>query len=61
LRQDQEVIYMLRIFERMASFRQSLGLPEAAFPIRYYLTGLVLVSMIPTKTTKLALLFEARP
>ncbi|CAE7363044.1 unnamed protein product [Symbiodinium pilosum] len=59
--QDQEVLYMLRVFERMLTFRKSLGLSssEAFLPLRYYLAGLVLISAIPTKKEKLALIFEA--
>lgn len=54
---------MLRIFDHMMKFRSSLvsgdgrdgrdGLPMSAF-----LTGLTLVSSIPTKSEKLELIFE---
>ncbi|CAE7388246.1 unnamed protein product [Symbiodinium natans] len=56
--QDHEVLYMLRLFERMITFRKSLHLAEPALPLRYYLTGLVLVSAMQKKE-KLALIFEA--
>ncbi|CAE7817465.1 unnamed protein product [Symbiodinium necroappetens] len=56
--QDHEVLYMLRIFERMQTFRRSLGLLENALPLCHYLAGLALVSGM-TKREKLTLIFEA--
>ncbi|CAE6971293.1 unnamed protein product, partial [Symbiodinium sp. CCMP2456] len=56
--QDHEVLYMLRIFERMQTFRRSLGLVENALPLCHYLAGLALVSGM-TKREKLTLIFEA--
>mmetsp|Transcript_68399 Transcript_68399/g.150379 ORF Transcript_68399/g.150379 Transcript_68399/m.150379 type:complete len:640 (-) Transcript_68399:72-1991(-) len=73
--QDHEMIYMLRIFEHMMKFRNSLcqtrgengqsgqngqsGVPVPGLPMSGYITGLTLVSMIPTKSEKLELIFEA--
>ena len=39
--EDQEVLYMLRVFERMLTFRKSLGLSssEAFLPLRLGLGG----------------------
>eukprot|EP00434_Breviolum_minutum_P042532 symbB.v1.2.037860.t2/scaffold5712.1/size24325/3 len=56
--QDHEIIYMLRIFEHMMAFRRSLR-AEDGLPMSAYLTGLTLVSIIPTKSEKLELIFEA--
>lgn len=74
--QDHEMIYMLRIFEHMMKFRNSLcqtrgengqsgqngqsGVPVPGLPMSGYITGLTLVSMIPTKSEKLELIFEAQ-
>eukprot|EP00913_Durusdinium_trenchii_P034500 g32276.t1 len=63
--QDHEVLYMLRIFEQMKfRFDREGGDKggrerERGLPMSYYLTGLTLVSMIPTKIEKLELIFQA--
>ena len=64
------MIYMLRIFEHMMKFRNSLcqtrgengqsSVPVPGLPMSGYITGLTLVSMIPTKSEKLELIFEAQ-
>eukprot|EP00931_Biecheleriopsis_adriatica_P115018 TRINITY_DN90870_c0_g1_i1.p1 TRINITY_DN90870_c0_g1~~TRINITY_DN90870_c0_g1_i1.p1 ORF type:complete len:740 (-),score=171.15 TRINITY_DN90870_c0_g1_i1:84-2303(-) len=54
-----EMLYVLRIYECISSFRQSLGAPPAGISVGHFITGLVLLSPMMEREDKIAFIFQA--